>query len=173
MYEYTFGYAPKWCKQKRRAWFTSNLMWYTEILKFIRDWHLNLSRVHFKYVSVIRKALKLILWLVMYRAIHKSLWDFRPLRYRSQDGHAEGKHVNRGRDTPSFCPNLQVLDMSALRDAADVNPVIKSCNTRCNIWRLIAATASTILRRSCGKSRGIGGTYMLPMPRDLPCVAGT
>jgi hypothetical protein len=60
-----------------------------------------------------------------YRIIHKSLKDFRPLRYSSRDGHAKGKHVNRGRDTPSFCPNLQVLDMSTLGDAADVNPVIK------------------------------------------------
>jgi hypothetical protein len=28
-------------------------------------------------------------------------------------------------ETPSFCPNLQVLDMSTFGDAADVNPVIK------------------------------------------------
>ena len=61
----------------------------------------------------------------LYRVIHKSLRDFRPLRYSSRNGHAEGKHVNRGRDTPSFCPTLQVLDMSTLGDAADVNPVIK------------------------------------------------
>ena len=54
-----------------------------------------------------------------------SLRDFRPLRYSSWNGHAEGEHVNRGRDTPSFCPNLQVLDMSTLGDAADVNAVIK------------------------------------------------
>jgi hypothetical protein len=60
-----------------------------------------------------------------YRVIPKSLRDFRPLRYRSRDGHAEGERVNRGRDTPSFCPTLQVLDMSTLGDAADVNPVIK------------------------------------------------
>ena len=60
-----------------------------------------------------------------YRVIHKSLRDFRPLRYSSRDGHAEGEHVNRGRDTPIFCPTLQVLDMSTLGDAADVNPVIK------------------------------------------------
>ena len=46
-----------------------------------------------------------------YRVIHKSLRDFRPLRYTSRDGHAEGEHVNRKRDTPSFCPTLQVLDM--------------------------------------------------------------
>ena len=39
-----------------------------------------------------------------YRVIHKSLPDFRPLRYSSRDGHAEGKHFNRGRDTLSFCP---------------------------------------------------------------------
>jgi len=47
----------------------------------------------------------------IYRVIHKSLRDFRPLRYSSRNGHAEGEHVNRGRDTPSFCPTLQVLDM--------------------------------------------------------------
>jgi len=46
-----------------------------------------------------------------YRVIHKSLRDFRPLRYSSRDGHVEGEHVNRGRDTPSFCPTLQVLDI--------------------------------------------------------------
>ena len=61
----------------------------------------------------------------LYRVIHKSFRDFRPLRYSSQDGHPKGEHVNRGRDTPSFCPTLQVLDMSTLCDAADVNPVIK------------------------------------------------
>jgi len=47
----------------------------------------------------------------LYRVIHKSLQDFRPLRYSSRDGHAEREHVNRVRDTPSFCPTLQVLDM--------------------------------------------------------------
>jgi hypothetical protein len=52
----------------------------------------------------------------IYRVIHKSLRHFRPLRYSSRDGHAEGEHVNRGRDTPSFCPTLQVLDMSTLGD---------------------------------------------------------
>jgi hypothetical protein len=61
----------------------------------------------------------------LYRIIHKSFRDFRPLRYSSRDGHAEGEHVNTGRDTPSFCPTLQVLDISTLGDAADVNPVIK------------------------------------------------
>jgi hypothetical protein len=61
----------------------------------------------------------------IYRRIHKSLQDFQPLWYRSRDGHAEGEHVNRGTATPSFCPTLQVLDMSTLGDVADVNPVIK------------------------------------------------
>jgi hypothetical protein len=61
----------------------------------------------------------------IYRVIHKSLREFRPLRYSSRDGNAEGEHVNRGRDTPRFCPTLQVLDMFTLGDAADVNPVIK------------------------------------------------
>ena len=47
--------------------------------------------------------------LTIYRIIHKSLWDFQPLWYSSWDSHAGGEHVNRGRDTPSFCPTLQVL----------------------------------------------------------------
>jgi hypothetical protein len=63
--------------------------------------------------------------MLKYRVIRKSLQEFRPLWYSSQDGHAEGEHVNRGKDTPSFYPTLQVLDMSTLGDAADVNPVIK------------------------------------------------
>jgi hypothetical protein len=61
----------------------------------------------------------------IYRVIRKSLRDFRPLRYSSRDGHAEGEHVNRGKDTPNFCPTLQVLDVSTLGDATDVNLVIK------------------------------------------------
>ena len=64
-------------------------------------------------------------YIYIYRVIHKSPWDFRPLQYSSRDGHAEGEHANRGRDTPSFCSTLQVLDMSTFGDAADVNPVIK------------------------------------------------
>jgi len=48
----------------------------------------------------------------VYRVIRKSLRDFRPLRYSNRDSHAEGEHVNRGSETPSFCPTLQVLDMS-------------------------------------------------------------
>jgi hypothetical protein len=47
------------------------------------------------------------------------------MRYSSRDVHAEGEHVNGGRDTPRFCPILHVLDMSILGDVADVNPVIK------------------------------------------------
>jgi hypothetical protein len=62
--------------------------------------------------------------LQIYKVIHMSLRDFRPLRYSSRNGHAEGEHVNRGRDILSFCPTLQVLDVSILGDAVDVNPVI-------------------------------------------------
>ena len=61
----------------------------------------------------------------IYRVIHKSLRDFRPLRYSSREEHAEREHVNRGRYTPSFCPTLLVLDMSTVGDGADLNPVIK------------------------------------------------
>jgi hypothetical protein len=58
---------------------------------------------------------------VLQRVIHKSLRDFRPLRYSIRDGHVEGEHVIRGRETPSFWPTLQVLDMSTLGNATDVN----------------------------------------------------
>ena len=68
-----------------------------------------------------------------YRVIRKSLPDFRPLQYSSRDGHGEGEHVNRGGDTPSFCPTLQVIDMQTLGDAADVNPVIKFLPHTCNV----------------------------------------
>jgi hypothetical protein len=67
---------------------------------------------------------KKALYNINYRIIHKSLRKFRPLRCSSRDGHAEGEHVNKGRDTPSFSPNLQVLDKSTIGDAADVNSVI-------------------------------------------------
>jgi len=60
---------------------------------------------------IIREYVCTSLKLLNYRVIHKSLRDFQPLRYSSRVGHAEGEHVNRGRDTPSFCPTLQVLDM--------------------------------------------------------------
>jgi hypothetical protein len=61
--------------------------------------------------------------ILIYSVIHKSLREFRHLRYSSRDGQAEGKCVNRGRDTPTFCPTLQVFDICTLGDAADVNPV--------------------------------------------------
>ena len=81
-------------------------------------------RSHATYITNVCNFSSYLL-LVIYRVIHKSLRDFRPLLYSSRDGHAEGEHVNRGRDTPSFCLTLQVLDMSTLGDAADVNPIIK------------------------------------------------
>jgi hypothetical protein len=58
--------------------------------------------------------------ILIYRVIHKSLRNFRPLRYSNRDGDAEGEHVNRGRDNPIFCATLQVLDISTLGEAADV-----------------------------------------------------
>jgi len=69
----------------------------------------------------------------IYRVIHKSLRDLRLLRYSSRDGDAEGEHVNRRRDIPSFCPTLQALDISNLGDEADVNPLIKFLPHTCNV----------------------------------------
>ena len=78
-----------------------------------------ISLRYFSYLSVILRVLKNFIvthththtHIYIYRVIHKSLRDFRPLRYSSRDGHAEGEHVNRKNDTSSFCPTLQVLNM--------------------------------------------------------------
>jgi hypothetical protein len=88
---------------------------------------------------------------LVYRVTRKSLRDFRPQRYRSRDGHAEGEHFNRGRDTPSFCPTLQVLDTSTLGDTADVNPAIKFLShtyTVCTCVRALYATWFTVCDRN-------------------------
>ena len=58
-----------------------------------------------------------------YRVIHNAFRDFRPLRNISRDEHAEGEHVNRGRETPIFCPNLQVLDQSVIFFKIKVDPI--------------------------------------------------
>jgi hypothetical protein len=75
----------------------------------------------------------------IHRVIHKSLRDFRPLQDSSRDGHAEGEHVNRARDTTSFCPTLEVLDICTLGDVTDVKfwqiprhrPLTYSLSTPC------------------------------------------
>ena len=76
----------------------------------------------------------------------------------SRDGHAEGEHVNRGRNTPNICPTLEVLDMSTLGEAADVNPAIKFMP---HTLQRLAVESSDCLHvcRICGKSRGIGVMY--------------
>ena len=38
-------------------------------------------------------------YICIHRVIHKSLRDFQPLRYSNRDGHAQGEHVNRERET--------------------------------------------------------------------------
>jgi len=54
----------------------------------------------------------------IYRVIHKSLRDFRTRLRNNQDRHGRKEHINIERDTPSFCPTLQMLDMCTLGDAA-------------------------------------------------------
>ena len=54
-------------------------------------------------------------WLgCIYRVIHKSLRDFRPLRYSSRDGNAEGEHVNRARDVKKNGRDSLPIDMLPL-----------------------------------------------------------
>jgi hypothetical protein len=49
--------------------------------------------------------------LFIYRIIHKSLRDVRPLLYSSRDGHAKGEHVNRGRHSkfPSYLTGVRYV----------------------------------------------------------------
>jgi len=51
-------------------------------------------------MKMILVAVMTIFWVSMmnklYRVIHKSLRDFRPLRYSSRDGHAEGSMSTEG-----------------------------------------------------------------------------
>ena len=113
----------------------------------------------------------------MYRVIRKSLRDFRPLRCSRRDGHAEGEHVNRGRDTQSFCPTLQVLYMSILGDAAGVNPVIKFlphmlhvCGRKF-ITRLTAAASPRVdISSTCkvGQKLGVSLPLLTCSPSALP-----
>jgi len=63
--------------------------------------------------------------MIFYRVIHTSLREFRNRLRNNQDRHGRKEHINRDRDTPSYCPTLQVLEMCTIGDAADVNPVIK------------------------------------------------
>jgi hypothetical protein len=108
---------------------------------------------------------------ILYRVIHKSLRDFRPLRYSSRDCHAEGEHVNRGGDTPSFCPTLLVLDMSTLGDVTDVNPVIKFLLHTWNVCgrNLITGLTSVItpnVVRRCVWSRNLMNEEPYPISCD-------
>jgi hypothetical protein len=89
--------------------------------------------------------------------------------YNSRDGHAEGEHVNRGRDTPSFCPNLQVLDMSNLGDAADVNPVIKFLPH--SLQDLVVDSSDCLHDPTATKDRG--GSLCYPSSHVATCVAET
>jgi hypothetical protein len=110
-----------------------------------KSWQVN--KIQKKYNILVAFYIRGSVHREIYRVMLKTFRDFRPLRYSSRDGHAEGRHVNRGTDTPSFCPTLQVLDMSTLGDAADVNPVIKflphtvnhvACGTRtCSLCQVI------------------------------------
>ena len=47
----------------------------------------------------------------LYTVIHKALRDFRTLRYSSRDGHAEGEHVSRGRDSKKTWRDSLPIDM--------------------------------------------------------------
>ena len=88
----------------------------------------------------------------IHRVIHKSLRDFRPLWYRSRDGHAEGEHVNRGRDTPSFCPTLQVLDMLTFEGSW------QTFLTHARQSRPMAPAGLFVSQRTGGHSAGISCT---------------
>jgi hypothetical protein len=73
--------------------------------------------------NAFRKILTRCLECIIIQVIHKSLRDFQPLRYSSRDGHAEGKHVNRGRDLSNFffcvLGAMAYLQVSPLGECSD------------------------------------------------------
>ena len=97
-----------------------------------------------------------------------SLRDFRPLRYSSQDVHAEGEHVNGGRGTPSVCSTLQVIDMSTLGDATYVNPVIKFLPQTCNVC-VAGLTSAASPRLDISITCKVGQKLGVSLPL-LPCI---
>jgi hypothetical protein len=104
----------------------------------------------------------------MYRVIHKSFQDFRPLLYSSRDSHAEGDHINRGRDTPIFCPTLQVLDMSTLGNAARTCPLCHLIYHRCDegSWRQSLLSTARCCNL-CGKNLIKGFTSAVSPRLDI------
>ena len=111
--------------------------------------------------------------LFVYRGIYLSLRDFRPLRYSSRDGHAEGEHVNRGRDTPSSSSTLRVLDVSTLGDGADVNPEIKFLPHTCNVCGrnlITGLTSAASPRVDISSNCKVGQKLGVPVPL-LTCSA--
>jgi hypothetical protein len=78
---------------------------------------------------------------VIYRVIHKSLRDFRPLGYSSRDGHAEGRHINRQRISPSFScvlgavAYLQVSPLGGSRDETWLGQGIRKRSVSWNLQK--------------------------------------
>ena len=88
--------------------------------------HLEVSgAVRHIYIYVVRQLR--VNFVSKYRVTDKSLRDFRPLWYSSRDGHAEGRHVNRGRDIPNF--------LSYLTGSRYIHPWCLSWLLRSRVWK--------------------------------------
>ena len=95
-----------------------------------------------------------------YRVIHKSLRDFRPLRYNSRDGHAEGEHVNRGRQRETHSKFL-----SYLTGARYVHPWWRGRCQSCNqvpathvqrVWQELSVSSRVDISRTCKVEQKLG-----------------
>jgi hypothetical protein len=60
-----------------------------------------------------------------------------------------GEDMSTEGETPSFCPTLQVLDMSPPGDAADVNPVIKFLPHTLHTQNAFLSTVHAMFRHDC------------------------
>jgi len=108
----------------------------------------------------------------MYRVTDKSLRYFRPLRYSSRDGHAEGERVNRGRDTPKGRKSWRYLSITLYftdqRLAAVRNLTLEQQSPTYGPHCIFIRTTSRILQK---KNFKCSQDMSLPPRNELvPCV---
>jgi hypothetical protein len=133
---------------------------------------------HFGSRTASRKGLSSWTEVPLYRVIHKSLRDFRPLRYSSQDGHAEGEHVNRERETLqvsalpyrcSICAPLVTRQMSNFGKFQDTDCLLIPCPR--HVSSRLPPSGETCKYATAPNKKKLGETLCLLICFFLPCLS--